>query len=223
MEPVNLEWIAELVDREPTAEERALLAAHPEWAAELETLKAQTRDLAALPRMMPPAGDWEHLEARLLSEGLITSPHARWIRVPSLASGWTRLAAALVLFLGGGVAGSGVTRATLAANAPSGTPIDVASVASLDEAAELVERTEQQYVSSLHRYRQLAERTGRDPGASLDPARRAEALDVLVQASRSALRSAPYDPFINGILVNALAERQAVVSQAGRGRDDNWY
>ncbi|MEZ4417499.1 MAG: hypothetical protein R3E10_17225 [Gemmatimonadota bacterium] len=221
MEPLTHEWIAELVDREPTTQERELLDANPFWAAELEAMRAQTRDLAGLPRMVPPRGDWEHLEARLLSEGLITPAGAGWIRVPTFGTAWTRLAAAVVLFLGGSLTG-----ATLARSGPASGPpraFDVAGVASLDEAADLVERTEQQYVSSLHRYRQLAERAGRDPGASLDPSRRAEALDLLVQASRNALRTAPYDPFINGILVNALAEQQAVVRQTGRGTDDNWF
>ncbi len=221
MESMNHETIAELVERAPTAAERAFLDAHPYWAAELEAMRRQTEDLSALPRMMPPRGDWEHLEGRLRAEGLISDAKGRWIRVPALGSGMGRIAAGVLLFLAGGLSGTAVARAT----APVGpaAAFDVASVSSLDEAAGLVERTEQQYVSSLHRYRQLAERDGRTPGASVDPRQKAEALEMLVQASRNALRSAPYDPFINGMLVNTLAEQEAIVRQVDRKRDDNWF
>jgi len=221
MESVNHEKLAEMVDRDLTPAEQSFLDQNPYWADELEAMREQTDGLAALPRMMPPRGDWEHLEARLRAEGLVSDARERWIRVPALRGGLSRAAAAILLFLAGGVSGT-----TLARTAGPGTVVgalDVAAVSTLDEAAGLVERTEQQYVSSLHRYRQLAEREGRTPGASVDPRRKAEALELLVQASRNALRSAPYDPFINGMLVNALAEQEAIVRQVDRSRDDNWF
>lgn len=217
---MNHEKIAELVDREPTPQERVFLEAHPYWARELEAMRLQTEDLSALPILMPPRGDWEHLEGRLRSEGLISEANGRWIRVPALGHPMMRVAAAFLLFLGGAFSGVAFARS---AALPTFAAFDVAEVSSLNEAAGLVERAEQQYVSSLHRYRQLAEREGRSADVGLDPNRRAEALGLLVEASRNALRSAPYDPFINGMLVNTLAEQQAVVQQANRKRDDNWF
>ena len=105
MEHLNLDWLAELADREPTDEEGALLSEHPEWTEELDALRAQTDALGGLPSLRPPRGDWAALEARLMSEGLIRTRTNAWLALP-LASGWTKAAAALVLFFGGTLAGA---------------------------------------------------------------------------------------------------------------------
>jgi hypothetical protein len=218
MEQLTYEWLAELVDREPTREEMERLSGDPELKDALNALRAQTEALGQLPRMMPPRGDWEELEARLMSEGLIRRNRPSWLPGGAMASGWTRAVAAAVIFLVGGVTGSAMSG--------PGSPVargsleaELSQVGSVGEAAEFVQRAEEQYINSLLRYRQLAARAGQDvPRNDRD---RAQALDLLVQASQSALRAAPHDPFINGILVNALAERQAVTRDSSD--DDNWF
>ena len=89
----TLEWLAELVDRDPTTDEQTQLDANPHWRDELEALRRQSEALGNLPRMQPPRGDWQMLEARLTSEGLIRHQKNKWLSLP-LSSGWTRVAAA---------------------------------------------------------------------------------------------------------------------------------
>jgi hypothetical protein len=218
MEQLTYEWLAELVDREPTSEEQARLDAEPELVEALDALRAQTEALGQLPRMMPPRGDWEELEARLMSEGLIRRSRPSWIPGATLASGWTKAAAAAAIFVVGAATGSALT-GPAAQVGGAGLDPQLSAVTSVSEAAQFVERAEQQYINSLLRYRQLAGTGGQN--RVLNDRSRAQALDMLVQASQSALRAAPHDPFINGILVNALAEQQAVTRAASD--DDNWF
>jgi len=214
MERMNPEWLVELVDREPTHEERAQLAEHPEWEAELRELQAMTDGLGSLASMQPPRGDWQMLEARLTSEGLIQPRKNPLLSLP-LSSSLTRAAAAAALFLGGAYAG-----ATWSGPAGSdmGQSVALAVDADVGAAQQAVQEAEQQYLNSLLRYRTI--RGGSDAFDRPDPAR-SQALDLLVQASQSALRQAPDDPFINLFLVNTLAERSAM--QRASRSEDNWF
>ena len=74
MEHLSTEALAHLVDEAPRPEEAEHLAACRTCASELDALRAQTRALASLPEIRPPLGDWEVLEARLRSEGLVEDP-----------------------------------------------------------------------------------------------------------------------------------------------------
>ncbi len=93
----------------------------------------------------------------------------------------------------------------LAALDPEGGRHDL----SLEEAEELVRLTEGWYLAALTRYREQA--LGRDePGAGLgDPLTRYAALEALMAASQAAVREVPTDPFLNGLLLNMRAEREA--------------
>ena len=215
MDHLNLDWLAELADREPTEEERARLAEHPEWLEELEALQAQTEALGELPSLRPPRGDWTALAARLMSEGLIRTRRNTWLTLP-LSTGWTKAAAAVVLFLGGTLTGASFAGG-------GGDPLAdmTAGVSTLGEAERAVAVSEQQYLNSLVRYRELSA-TEVDLGSFGDPRERAAALDMLVQAGQSALRRAPDDPFINLFLVNTLAEQRATVQRTRRSQD-NWF
>jgi hypothetical protein len=55
-----------------------------------------------------------------------------------------------------------------------------------------------------------------------DPATRYAALDYLVTAGQLAVRQAPTDPFLNGFLASAIAERQAVLRRISSG-PENWF
>ncbi len=76
---------------------------------------------------------------------------------------------------------------------------------SVEEAEEAVRITESWYLAALLRYRDRAE------SGSPDPFSRYLALETLMAAGQVALREAPADPFLNGLLVTMNAERQAAL------------
>jgi hypothetical protein len=101
MQHLNLEDIARLVDEAPEPAEAAHLRDCLACRRELKEMQAQTRALAALPDVDPPAGAWRGLEAALAAESLIRpqpvraiwyhhagtrAAAARYARPP--ASGW---------------------------------------------------------------------------------------------------------------------------------------
>jgi hypothetical protein len=141
-----------------------------------------------------------------------------------------RAAAAAFLFLGGTGVGIGVAHSPAGSLLPdrSGGPGGgfalVANAGTVEEAAEVVQVAERQYVDALVRYRQLVDtRNGEDPVGEAEG--RFAALEYLVAASQVALEQAPADPFLNGLHASAMAERQAArqawVRRAGQAQD--WY
>jgi hypothetical protein len=93
----------------------------------------------------------------------------------------------------------------------------------LDEAVQEVRRTEQEYIEAMVRYRQLMEGAGQGVPSTYDPASRFAALEAISAASQAAVREAPTDPFLNGILASVMAERQSYVQTLNRSNEDNWY
>jgi len=213
MEHLTVETLARLVDDEPTSAEREHLAACEVCSGELAAMHDQTEALATLPEIMPPKGDWKVVEARLRSDGLVRDPTALsklgLARTPS----WMPAAAAVVLFFGGVATGAGV----MSKNSEE----PVAAVASVEDAASEVREAEQRYVSAVSNYREILSAQGVDD-ASADPYSRYAALEHLVSVSQAAVRSAPGDPFLNGFLASALAERDAAARQVSL-TDDNWF
>lgn len=101
MSHLSMETIARLVDDDPDTAEAAHLSTCTECRSELEAMTADVQALAMLPDMDTAPDQWDALEQRLAAEGLIrTRTHA--IRsVPRMM----QIAAALVLFVGGAMAG----------------------------------------------------------------------------------------------------------------------
>jgi hypothetical protein len=56
----------------------------------------------------------------------------------------------------------------------------------------------------------------------VDPISRYAALEHLVSVSQAAVRQAPGDPFLNGFLASAIAERDAALRVVSAGQD-NWF
>ena len=223
MEHFNIESLARLVGEAPSPEEEKHLDVCSACRLELRGLKDQTESIGSLPDIRPPAGDWEALEARLVSEGLIRSSGlareaSRW-----WSSGWMQAAAALVLFLGGTALGSGVLASGESGDLAQGGPpqglewIPVGTraqpVSNLGDAAEAVNLAEQRYMLALLQYRQILDAQG-EPGYIGDPTARLAGIEAIVAASRAAIRQAPADPYVNGVLVSALAEREAFLRNA---------
>jgi hypothetical protein len=231
MEHLTAEALARLVDEAPTHEERNHLDSCLSCQGELGALKAQTEALGALPDLRPPRGDWEELEARLISEGLVRGDDGSGRSILPSGVGWMQVAAGLVLLLGGAAIGSSLTRSaghpSNAVSADLGrTPELVAlpamQVGNVEDAEEAVRIAEQNYVDALIQYRQMAQSSGRFTLMD-DPASRYAALDALVRAGQAAVRQVPADPFLNGFLASAVAEQEAVLRRISNTAEDNWY
>jgi hypothetical protein len=217
MEHLTAETLARLVDEAPRAEEAGHLAECATCSTRLAAFREQTEGLASLPEILPPLGDWKVLEARLRSEGLVEDQSLAHKLGLARTPAWMPAAAAIVLFLGGTALGAGLTsRSGVAVPGPS-----VAESASLEQAATAVRVAEQEYVSAVSRYRELLGREGVD-AAMADPYSRYAALEHLVSVSQAAVRQAPGDPFLNGFLASAMAERDAAARVVSAGQD-NWF
>lgn len=232
---LTTENLARIVSEAPRPEEKAHLDSCPACQSELKTLREQSESLGSLPDLRPPPGDWETLEGRLVGEGLIRTsglslPGGRW-----RSSGWIQAAAALVLFMGGTALGSEVIAGRsagdpgdLAANPTSGgrelVPVgsDGQPPANLEEAVAAVRLAERQYIDALVQYRQLIDARG-EPALLGDPTSRFAAVEGIVAAGRAALEQAPADPFVNGVLVSALAEREALLRNTSLTRGDGVF
>ncbi|MDE2982819.1 MAG: hypothetical protein OXU74_16635 [Gemmatimonadota bacterium] len=220
MERLSLEQLARLVDERPTSEERAILDADPGLRRELDALRAQKGALRDLPSMLPPPDSWPELEEKLMAEGLIRGSR----RDPAFWRKWMRMAAGLVLFIGGtafGWAAGGAPAAApngLAAGSDA-ADTEAVSFASLEEAMLAVQEAEQEWSAAFAEFRRLlgAQSERELPG---DPAVRLAAIDALLAASRAAVEESPADQFFNGLVVSTLAERQQTLRQISRA---NWH
>lgn len=226
MDRLTPEALARLVDNDPTPEEVEALEANTELAAELDALRELTDALGALPDVRPPRGDWEALEARLVSEGLVQGRGGFGPRRSVSLPAWLQIAAAMVLFLAGTGVGAGYRAGGEAPAGPVAAELSsltrVAQEArTLDEAAEVLRMAEQPYHAALTRYQQLYD-LARGEGGQDDPAVRMAALEAVLAASQAAIRQAPGDVFLNGILVSASAEREAQLRRMNRNRD-SWF
>ena len=216
MEHLTREALAKLVDETPDLAESEHLGRCRACSGELAALREQTAALGGLPELLPPRGDWRVLEARLRSEGLLRdarlSERLGLARTPT----WMRVAAAVLLFLGGAGAGSLAT-----SRAESTGASNAGSFASVEDAAAAVRLAEEGYVTAVARYRELLAEAG-STELSGDPISRYAALEHLVLVSQAAVRQAPGDPFLNGFLASALAERDAAARLVSSSRD-NWF
>jgi hypothetical protein len=118
MSHLTLEDLARLVDEAPGPHESAHLGTCEECRLQLDALRDDVQALSMLPDMAPPADSWAGIERRLTDEGLIrTRRSSRSVPWPRLA----QLAAALVLFIAGSLAGriSAGPGGQMVADAPS--------------------------------------------------------------------------------------------------------
>lgn len=226
MEHLTAEALARLVDEAPTEAEAAHLEGCSLCTAERAFLEEQTAALAGLADMRPPRGGWDTLEARLVSEGLVRRGSV--LDLVGRTPGWMRVAAAVVLFLGG--TGLGLTLGAapgspLAARDAGGEdgPFTRASqAATVDDAAEAVRLAERQFMDAMIRYRQLLDaQNGEEPLG--EPGAHYAALEYLVAAAQVAVQQAPADPFLNGLLASTLAEREAARQEVMRRAGMDWY
>ena len=183
-------------------------------------------------RQQEPLNEWRTIAARAREEGLIHDSR-EWRG--SLGQQWLQAAAAVLLLVGGIAIGRstiGLPVAQNASNVASASAVSPASVsptsaaqsttpsaefASLDQASAVLDSAVRAYqrASQYIAANNLAERT-RDSAAIYRA--RAEALDQIANAARSALATAPHDPVINQYYLATMGARVAtrqVVSTAG--------
>lgn len=226
MEHLTIETLARLVDEPPTTDEAEHLAACDACTAELEGLRQQTAALGELADLRAPRGAWDTLEARLVSEGLVRRGNGL-DRIGTTPL-WMRVAAALVLFLGGTGLGATLQAGPGSPLNPLGggggdTPFTLASnAATVEQAAEAVRVAERQFMDAMVRYRQLMEAENGDEPVG-EPGAHYAALEYLVAAAQMAVEQAPADPFLNGLLASTMAEREAARQEVMRRASTDWY
>jgi hypothetical protein len=219
MQHLNIEDLARLVDEEPTAAETAHITTCRQCTEELEELRAQTGALADLPDRAPPSAEWAILRSRLASEGLITTASARHTGTRTLL---LRIAAALAIFAAGSVTGAFLRAAPAGPNGATATSPPTAqaalAAATPGEAGAQLQEAEQLYLAALTRYAELTL-----TGEEIDPITRLAALEGIVLTAQAALREAPADPVINGYLLTAMGQREAMLRQISRSPDQDWF
>jgi hypothetical protein len=85
-----------------------------------------------------------------------------------------------------------------------------------------VNLAERLYIDALVQYRQILDAQG-EPSLIGDPTSRFAALEGIVAAGRAAVQQAPADPFVNGVLLQALAEREAILRNASLTRGNGVF
>lgn len=183
-------------------------------------------------RQQEPLNEWRTIAARAREEGLIQDSR-EWRG--SLGQQWLQAAAAVLLLVGGIAIGRSTIGLPVAQNssnvaiAPAASPATVsptstdqavtpsAEFASVDQASAVLDSAVRAYqrASQYIAANNLAERT-RDSAAIYRA--RAEALDKIANAARSALATAPHDPVINQYYLATMGARVAtrqVVSTVG--------
>jgi hypothetical protein len=183
-------------------------------------------------RLQAPLNDWRTIAARAREEGLIRDSKSRgWIS----GQPWMRAAAAVLLLVGGIAIGRTTTglpdgsQSALSINAPTpennsvtptpapsgmtaSTPASFASVeeasATLDRAVEDYKRASQ-FLAANNSYGAT-----RDSSALLSA--RLAALNQVVNATESALHTAPQDPVINQYYLATMGARVATQQLVAR-------
>lgn len=175
-------------------------------------------------REQEPLNSWRTIAARAREEGLLRDAHD-WRG--SSGQPWLQAAAAVLLLVGGiaigrstiglpiavptqpGITASANQSATAASNTnPVSVPTVNASFASVDDASAALDRAVREYqlASQYIAANNLAERT-RDSAAFYRA--RAQAFDQIVNATESALQTAPHDPVINQYYLATMGARAA--------------
>ena len=178
-------------------------------------------------RELPPINDWRTIAARAREEGLIReSPSRRWMSNKP----WVQAAAAVLLLIGGIAIGrttvalpsaldSSVTNSTTTGTPASSESRAVtrsgASFASVDEATAALDRAARDY-ENASRFLAANNAAGMNNDSSAIYTARLAALDQVVDATESALQTAPHDPVINQYYLATMGARVATQQMVAR-------
>ena len=178
-------------------------------------------------REQEPLNEWRTIAARAREEGLIRESQTsrEWVS----SQPWLQAAAAVLLLIGGiaigrttiGLPSSGTPSASDAAvansaPAPSPTPtatasptqLDNVSFASVDDAAAALDRAVREY-KQASQFLAANNLSAPNEDSAAMYRTRAAALDKIVNATESALQTAPHDPVINQYYLATMGARVA--------------
>jgi hypothetical protein len=179
-------------------------------------------------RELPPLNDWRTIAARAREEGLIRESSSRgWVS----SQPWAQAAAAVLLLIGGIAIGrttiglpsaldsSGGANSTAGAGPASSESRTVTTgsvtFASVDEATAALDRAARDYEdASRFLAANNASRPNNDSSAIYTA--RLAALDQVVNATESALQTAPHDPVINQYYLATMGARVATQQMVAR-------
>jgi hypothetical protein len=177
-------------------------------------------------RELEPLNDWRTIAARAREEGLIHESSSRgWVS----GQPWMQAAAAVLLLIGGIAIGrttiglpsaiqstagdAPVTETNVSATPSAPTPSDV-RFASADEASATLKRAVNDYQLASE-YLAGNSSVGNRDSLSIYSAR-AAALDKIVDATESALETAPHDPVLNQYYLATMGARAATQQLVAR-------
>lgn len=216
------ERLAELADGIPEMEEANHLVECARCAREVESFRRLGGMAAHLgaPESQRPLTDWDSLSARLRDEGVIRPQPATAagamgvVRRGAWRRSWMalRIAAGLLLFVSGAIAGRWLVPAPLdrPSAARSIADGDTVTFASLNDARDMLERAQREYqVAAAY----LAANMSLGSGDADLIRTRLAALDAVAGVVREAIDEAPFDPVINQYYISTLEARQATLHQ----------
>lgn len=179
-------------------------------------------------RQQPPLNDWRTIAAKAREEGLIRESSSRgWVS----GQPWVQAAAAVLLLIGGIAIGRttialpsaigtpGSANATIggtptSSESPAATTSD-ASFASVEEATASLDRAARDY-ERASRFLAANNTSGANKDSSAIYTARLAALDQVVNATESALQTAPHDPVINQYYLATMGARVATQQMVAR-------
>jgi hypothetical protein len=185
-------------------------------------------------REQEPLNDWRTIAARAREEGLLRESDPSGSRGSSQP--WLQAAAAILILIGGiaigrttiglpsvspnpasNVAASPVPTPT-ASSVPTASPAPTsdASFASVDDAADALNRALREYQRASQYIAATNVLTKTGDSAAIYTAR-AAAFDKIVNATESALRTAPHDPVINQYYLATMGAQVATRQMAAVG------
>ena len=221
MTHLPIERLAALADEQPGADESSHLAQCPECTRELDAIRSLVT-LAGAERdaMSVPLTRWDTLAAKLRSEGLVAAGGYAQRTTHSASRTFLQVAAAMLLVVGGVAAGRVSAGAAMLPGGFSGS--GASQVAATDSgpmtfasAAEAV-KWQQTYWDGYQRaiaYLGSQDSSARAVGTPASMRTRLSALDRTSRTMREALDAAPYDPVINDLYLNSVAQREATLRQ----------
>lgn len=201
------ETLSELLDGGPVPGAEEHLAGCPVCQGELEALRGLRAELRELPELDPPPDLWAGIEARIPTALGNRRSRLRW---PGLVA--LQVAAMAAVF----VIGIGLGRVSQPGESSTdGTSPELVvaepAPSTLAEAMGDVRRLGAQYDAAVANLQRLARQEGTQLPSLTE--QRLAGLDMLVDASRTALAAEPADPVLNAYLFAALEERDAVLQQ----------
>lgn len=208
MSHLSSERLAALIDEQPTAAELAHLAGCRPCARERAAYEALDAMAQGSSTIGSPLTSWDKLAPALRNDGVMETDISR-IRRMRLLRGLMQAAAAVILVAGGVVVGRMTANSSTSGVVAETSSGDV-QFASIEEAQAAAAKSQNVYQASMA-YLAARDTVGLSVATPAVIKARLAALDQVAQIAGAALESAPYDPVVNNLYLNARGQRDASV------------